>query len=131
MEIGREAIEGWPLGTLYADLLGLSLSTLLLRRYATSPVMLPFVRGGLPMQSIKTSLEFMTDNLHHDLHLAEIASVVRLSPFHFARQGKALIQLQFGVSERISNEKTPMGHANEPVQLGFGHLDTCREQRPG
>jgi AraC family transcriptional regulator len=63
-EIGREAFEGWPLGTLYADLLGLSLSTLLLKRYATSTATLPFVRGGLPMQSMKNSLEFITDNMH-------------------------------------------------------------------
>jgi AraC family transcriptional regulator len=88
-DIGREASEGWPLGALYADLLGLSLSTFLLRRYATDPVMLPFVGGGLRMQSIKMSLEFITDNLHNDLHLTEIASVVRLSPFHFARLFKA------------------------------------------
>ena len=52
-EVGREAVDGWPLGALYADLLGLSLSTLLLRRYATSPAKLPFVRGGQPMQSIR------------------------------------------------------------------------------
>ena len=33
------------------------------------------------MKGIKSSLEFLTDNGHRDLHLAEIASVVGLSPF--------------------------------------------------
>jgi AraC-like DNA-binding protein len=37
------------------------------------------------MKTLKFSLEFITDNLHKDLHLTEIASTAGLSPFHFAR----------------------------------------------
>lgn len=141
-EIGREAIEGWPLGTLYADLLGLSLSTLLLRRYATSPVMLPFVRGGLPIQSIRTSLELMTDNLHHDLHLAEIASVVRLSPFHFARLFKAATgqsPYQYLLEQRLRRAKDflrsgGLSIAEIAAQVGFpnhSHFSRAFRKREG
>jgi hypothetical protein len=41
--------------------LGLSLTTLLLKRYASAPLKLPFVRGGPPMKAMKSSLEFITD----------------------------------------------------------------------
>ncbi|MFT4111197.1 helix-turn-helix domain-containing protein [Silvibacterium sp.] len=84
-EIGREATEGWPLGTLYGDLLGLSLTTLLLQRHANEKIKLPQLRGGLSPKTLKSSLEFITDNLHRDLPLREIAASAGMSPFHFAR----------------------------------------------
>lgn len=84
-EVGREAVEGWPLGALYADLLGHSLTTLLLKRHAEETITLPPLRGGLSSKTLKSSLEFITDNLHKDLQLSEIASVAGLSPFHFTR----------------------------------------------
>jgi AraC family transcriptional regulator len=141
-EIGREAFDGWPLGTLYADLLGLSLSTLVLRRYATSPVTFLFVRGGLPMQSMKTSLEFITDNLHNDLHLAEIASVVRLSPFHFARLFKAATgqsPYQYLLDQRLRRAKDFLRSSSLPIaeiaaQVGFpnhAHFSRAFRRREG
>ena len=141
-EVGREAVDGWPLGALYADLLGLSLSTLLLRRYATSPARLPFIRGGLPMPSIKTTLEFITDNLHQDLHLAEIASVVRLSPFHFARLFKAATgrsPYRYLLDQRLRRAKDHLRSGDFPVaeiaaQVGFNnhtHFSRAFRKREG
>ena len=141
-EVGREAVDGWPLGALYADLLGLSLSTLLLRRYATSPVRLPLIRGGLPMPSIKTTLEFITDNLHQDLHLAEIASVVRLSPFHFARLFKAATgrsPYRYLLDQRLRRAKDHLRSGDLPVaeiaaQVGFNnhtHFSRAFRKREG
>lgn len=121
-EIGREAFDGWSLGALYADVLGLSLTTLLLKRYASTPLKLPFVRGGLPMKGIKSSLEFITDNLHRDLHLAEIASVVGLSPFHFARLFKAATgqtTYQYLLEHRLRRAKEYLKFGSVPIsQIG-------------
>jgi AraC family transcriptional regulator len=141
-EAGREAIQGWPLGTLYADLLGLSLSTLLLRRYATSPITLPFMRGGLSIQSVKTCLEFITENLHNDLHLSEIASVVRLSPFHFARLFKAATgnsPYQYLLDQRLRRAKEFLKSGSLPIaeiaaQTGFPshtHFSRAFRKREG
>ena len=137
-EIGREASAGWPLGALYADLLGLSLSTLLLRRYATNPEMPPFERGGLPMRSLKASLEFITDNLHSDLHLMEIAYVVGLSPFHFARLFKAATgtsPYRYLLDQRLRRAKDFLRSGWLPIaeiaaQVGFpNHAHFCRTFR--
>jgi hypothetical protein len=49
-----------------------------------------FVREGLPMKATKASLKFIRDNLHRDLHLTEIASVLKLSPIYFVRLEKSL-----------------------------------------
>ncbi|RRA47672.1 helix-turn-helix domain-containing protein [Acidipila sp. EB88] len=126
-EIGREAIGEWPLGTLYAELLGLSLSTLLLRRYTTSPTQLPLLRGGLQMRAVKASLELMTENLHKDLHLSEIAAITGLSPFHFARLFKGatgLTPYRYLLDQRIRRAKELLQSGALPVaevaaQVGF------------
>jgi len=84
-EIGRESVEGWPLGQLYSDLLGLSLATVLLKQHAEQTIKSPPLRGGLSPHILKSSLCFMTDNLHRELPLSEIATAAGLSQFHFAR----------------------------------------------
>jgi AraC family transcriptional regulator len=137
-EIGREASDGWALGTLYADMLGLSLTTLLLKRHATTPPKLPFVRGGLSMKAIKASLEFITDNLHRDLHLTEIASVVGLSPFHFVRLFKAATgqtPYQYLLEQRLRRAKEFLRFGSLPVseigtEVGFpNHAHFARSFR--
>jgi AraC family transcriptional regulator len=137
-EIGREAFDGWSLGALYADMLGLSLTTLLLKRYALTPLKLPFVRGGLPMKAIKSSLEFITDNLHRDLHLTEIASVAGLSPFHFARLFKAAsgqTTYQYLLEQRLRRAKEYLKFGSLPIsqiatEVGFpNHAHFARSFR--
>lgn len=83
-EMGREAREGWPLNSLYADLLGMQLSSLLLRRYAAGPVVLPAIQGGLPILKLRRAMEYMTENLHRDVRLEEVAKELEMSSFHFA-----------------------------------------------
>jgi AraC family transcriptional regulator len=79
------------------------------------------------MPSIRVSVEFITDNLHHDLHLAEIASVVRLSPFRFARLFKAATgqsQYQYLLEQRLRRAKDFLRSGGLPIaeiaaQVGF------------
>jgi AraC family transcriptional regulator len=84
-EMGREASEGWPLNSLYADLLGLRLSTLLIRRYAAVSVPIPALKGGLTGIKLRRAMEYLTENLHRDVRLDEVAEELGLSSFHFAR----------------------------------------------
>ena len=118
VEIGRESQAGWPLGSLYADLLGMSLAGLMLCRHTTEPITLPECRGGMPAKNLKLALEFITDNLHRDLRLTEIASVSGLSSFHFARLfRKATNETphQYHLEQRIRKAKEYLRFSLRPV----------------
>lgn len=84
-EMGREAEAGWPAGSLYGDLLGMSLVQWLLRRYAVTPVALEHVQGGMPLPKLRRVLEFTEQHLHTDVRLEQLAAEAGLSAFHFAR----------------------------------------------
>ena len=85
LEMARESAAGWPLGGLYADLLGTSLASLLLRRHAADPLRPAQLKGGLSIAQLRHSLEFITANIHTDLRLEQMAAELNLTPFHFAR----------------------------------------------
>jgi AraC family transcriptional regulator len=107
-EIGRESSEGWPLGTLYADLLGMSLASLILRRHTASPISLPPIRGGMSICVMKSCMEFMTENMHRDISLDQVASVAGLSTFHFARLFRKMTRQtphQYRLDQRIRKAK--------------------------
>lgn len=107
-EMGREASEGWPLGRLYADLTAASLASQLLRRHAADPVDFGPLRGGMPMLQLRRAMEYMTDHLDRDLSLEEIAQEVGLSPFHFAREFRALTSqtpYQYLLDQRMERAK--------------------------
>ena len=93
LEMAREAGEGWRLGGLYADLLGMNLATLLLRRHAAFPVALSAKDGGLALPKLRRAMEYITENLHRDLRLQEIAAELGTSSFYFARQFRESIKL--------------------------------------
>ncbi len=125
MEAERAA--GWPLGTLYADLLGLGLARHLLERHASSPQAFE-LQGKLPMPKLRRTLEFMTANLDRDLRLEEIAAEAGLSAFHFAREFRATTgqtPYQYLLDQRISHAKTMLRATDWQVGevgrlVGFG-----------
>jgi AraC family transcriptional regulator len=107
-EMGLEASEGWPLGRLYADLTAASLVSQLLRRHAADPIDFGPLRGGLPMPQLRRAMEYITDHLDRDLRLEEIAHEVGLSPFHFAREFRALTNqtpYQYLLDQRMDRAK--------------------------
>lgn len=107
-EMGREASEGWPLGGLYADLTATSLVSLLLRRHAADPIDFEPLRGGMPMPQLRRAMEYISTNLVRDLRLEEIAHEVNLSPFHFAREFRALTgqtPYQYLLDQRMERAK--------------------------
>lgn len=116
-ELGREAQTGFALGQLYADLLEQDLATLLARRYAG--VMQNDRVGSLPAPKLRRALEFITDNLHRDLRLEEIAGELSLSSFHFARQFLAASGRtvhQYLLDQRIARAKSLLAGGVLPVQ---------------
>jgi AraC family transcriptional regulator len=107
------------LGGLYADLMATSLAGLLLRRHAFDAVDLGHVRGGLPMPQLRKVMEFMTENMDRDLHLDEIAGESGLSPFHFAREFRAVTSqtpYQYLLDQRIERAKGFLKNEAWPIQ---------------
>lgn len=107
-EMGREASLGWPLGRLYADLTAAGLVSMLLRRHTTMPVDLGHLQGGLPMPQLRQAMEYISANLDRDVRLEAIAGEVNLSPFHFAREFRALTgqtPYQYLLDQRMERAK--------------------------
>jgi AraC family transcriptional regulator len=107
-DIGRECSSGWSLGCLYSDLLSLKLAIVLLRNYASMPLTLPLLRGGLPSNTLRMCLEYITANLHREIRLAEVAGIASLSQFHFARLFRGATGQsphQYHLDQRISRAK--------------------------
>jgi len=107
-EMGREAEAGWPAGSLYGDLLGMSLVQLLLRRYAETPVALDHVQGGMPLPKLRRVLEFAEQHLHTDIRLEQLAAEADLSAFHFARlfrDSTGVTPHQYVLEQRIARAK--------------------------
>jgi AraC family transcriptional regulator len=118
-EMGREAGEGWPLGRLYADLIVTSLVSLLLRHHAADPMDFGTLRGGLPMPQLRRAMEYISTNLDQDLHLEAIAHQVNLSPFHFAREFRALTgqtPYQYLLDQRMERAKPLLKNSLWSVQ---------------
>jgi AraC family transcriptional regulator len=118
-DMGAQVAEGYPLGSLYADLTTAGLINHLLRRYATHPITLPEIHGGLPMPVLRRSMEYISEHLAEDISLDQIARQAGLSAFHFARGFRAstgVTPYQYLLDQRIDRAKLLLRHRDWPVQ---------------
>jgi len=72
-------------GELYAEVLADALAVHLLRRYALGRDLEQPFHGGLTPSKLHRVIAYILAHLEHKLSLAELASVVQISPAHFAR----------------------------------------------
>jgi AraC family transcriptional regulator len=56
----------------------------LLFRYSTNSRQIKPITGGFTQHQWKQVIEFIDANLHRNISLSELASIVQLSPYHFA-----------------------------------------------
>ncbi|MDX2229527.1 MAG: AraC family transcriptional regulator [Leptolyngbyaceae cyanobacterium bins.349] len=82
----KTALEVDPAGSkLYADAMATALVARLISRYSShQPIINPYP-GGLTKQQLKQVTDYIHEYLERDLSLAELANLVQLSPYHFAR----------------------------------------------
>jgi AraC family transcriptional regulator len=67
------------------------------------------VKGGLASWQRKAVCDYIEDNLHQDISLAELAAIVTLSPYHFCRAFKETVgepPHRYQMSRRIEQAKT-------------------------
>lgn len=122
-EMGREAKEKWPLGSLYSDLLALGLKKRLLQSHATDQPKLPTVKAGLSLPKLKRAMEYINAHLAGDIRLETVASHVDLSSSHFAhefRNSTGQTPYQYLLEQRMSKAKQLLETTKLPVQLISG-----------
>jgi AraC family transcriptional regulator len=108
-EIAREMEAGWTMGALYGDLLGMSLSLALVRKYGNAQAHGAMARGGIAGARLKRILEYMEERCQTSLRLADLAEVAGLSEFHFARsfrQSTGLPPHQYQLQLRMQKAKS-------------------------
>jgi AraC family transcriptional regulator len=118
-EMGREAREDWPLGALYADLLGLGLQTSLIRNHSNQQIAPPGIKGGLSLPKLKRAMEYMTAKLADDIGLGEIAVELGLSESHFAHEFRAstgATPYQYLLGQRLEEAKRLLKTTRLPIQ---------------
>lgn len=119
---------------LYADAMANALAVHLLTRYSTHRTTLRRPQGGLSQQQLKRVLNFIHDALDREVSLAELASLVQLSPYHFSRlfkQSTGIAPHQYHIRCRIDRAKQllldgKMSLSEIAVSVGFasqGHLN--------
>lgn len=73
---------------LYGESLANALTVHLLRRYSTNGRTIRDCPNGLPRDKLRKVIEYINENLEHDLSLNAIATTIEMSSYHFARMFK-------------------------------------------
>jgi AraC family transcriptional regulator len=118
-EMGQQAFDQWPLGSLYADLLALGLITKLARTHAVNPIDPPAQRGGLSIAKLRQAMEYISADLAEDIRLEAIAKELNLSPSHFAhefRNSSGQTPYQYLLSQRMSRAQQLLKQTSWTVQ---------------
>lgn len=119
MEMSNEARNGWPLGSLYADLLAMGLETRLLRSHATEPLNRPVLKGGLSLPRLRRAMEYINSNLAEDVRIEAIARELDLSSYHFAhefRNSTGQTPYQYLIDQRMAKAKDLLKRTKWTVQ---------------
>jgi AraC family transcriptional regulator len=96
-------VEGFG-GSLLAESFATVLSVHLLRHVTGSPGEEVATAAALPHHKVRRITEYISENLASNPTLEQMAAVVHLSPYHFARQFKAATGLaphQYVISRRV------------------------------
>ena len=129
-----------PFGRLYADSLGLALAAHLLRRYA--PLVDRRIAGGFSKRRLQRVIDYIAEHLAHDLTLAELAHVARVSPSHFKllfKQSVGVPVHQYVIRRRVEYASELLLHGELPLrdvalQAGFAdqsHMARCMRRMTG
>jgi AraC family transcriptional regulator len=124
----KQELETNRLGNrLYVDSLKTMLTATLLKNYSAKKPLLSDRTNTFSPSRLKQAIEYIDANLAKDLSLAEIAAVVHVSPYHFARMFKqetGLSPHQYVLRHRIIKAKQLLINPNHPLlkisqQVGF------------
>ncbi len=126
LALRKEFLSGC-LRRLYIESVANVLAAHLLRSYAASGQSFRDLSGVLPEHKLRIALEYIHDHLERDLALDELASLVEMSPYRFARafkQSTGLPPHQYLLDRRIEQAKMLLSNTELPLieisyRLGF------------
>lgn len=125
-----ELEAGCLAGRLYGESLAWALAVHLLSRYSTSGQTIREYPNGLSRRKLQQVTDYINDNLVEDLTLAEIADVVGISPYYFARMFKLSTGLpphQYVIKCRIERAKILLAESKLPI-VEIGYRVGCSSQ---
>jgi AraC family transcriptional regulator len=118
--LAQESREAGLCGRLYVESLRNQACVHILRHYANVIFREPNRSGGLSCVQSRLLNEYLDENLDRNISLAELAGVVRLSEFHFARKFRA----EFGcpphayvTRKRVERAKAQLAQRNVPLKV--------------
>jgi AraC family transcriptional regulator len=126
--VGAELASGGPGGPLAAESLANVLAVHLLRHVLAPRSPARGRDGTLPWGRLRAVVEYIEEHLDGGPTLAQLAAVVRLNPYHFARQFKAATGLpphQYVITRRVERAKqllqagTELSLAELALRAGF------------
>ena len=106
-------------GQMYAEAIAQTLAIHLLRNYSVQQQPLKVLTTyGLPKHKLHQVTDYINDCLDRDLSLSEMAKIVQMSPFHFARlfkQSTGLSPHQFVIRCRVERAKELLLHGERSI----------------
>ena len=127
MALIAEIEQGYPGGRLYGESLATALMTHLLAGYSEHAPALDRCKGGIGSRRLRMVLDYIEENLANDLSMAELGTVVDMSPCRFARLFKEAVGLpphQFVLRKRVARARSMLEATATPLaeisaNLGF------------
>lgn len=125
----RSELQRGDYDKLYLESLINFLSVHLLKNYSTQPKPLKEFQSGLGKRKLNQIVEYINNDLNKDLSLDELASLVQISPYHFARQFKKSTGLpprQYIIRTRVERAKKLLLQGDLTIAqvayiVGFSH----------
>ena len=115
LALKAELESGGSSGRLFADSLAAALAMRLLSRYNGFPLPMPEYPSGLSSSALRRVIEYIQDNLHTDLSLAELADVLQMSTtrlkFSF-KQSTGLAPHQYIIKQRVERARQLLRHGD-------------------
>ncbi len=117
-------------GRLYVETIAQALAIHLLRNYSVDRQAIAHPPShGLPKHKLQQATDYINDSLDQDVSLSDLATLVQMSPFHFARLFKESTGLpphQFVIRCRVERAKelllhSPLGIADIAAEVGFAN----------
>ena len=109
--------------SLYIESLTTMLMVHLLRNYCAVEQNIPNYKGGLAQYKLKKAIALINENLHRDLKLVEMANLVTMSPYHFARmfkQSTGYTPHQYLVRQRLAKAKELLRYSDMAIaDIGY------------
>jgi AraC family transcriptional regulator len=127
LALRAELESSCPSGRLYGESLTTALAAHILRRYWRVPRPIVDYHDGLPGGLLQRVTDFVKEHLDEDLALQQLADLVHMSPYHFARMFKkstGLAPHRYLMAQRIERAKSllsdhRLGLAEVAYSVGF------------